>query len=151
MALGPEMIGSGGLARQIIAEFGGPRNVCAIGDPRARKKEVISRMYRHWETLIGSHTTIFSPSVDFGEGTIIFAGAIIGPGVDIGRHVIVGNNTVISHDSYVGSFVTFGPNVSVLGGAYIGDGCLIGAGAVVNIGATVPDGTLVKANTVWKK
>ena len=66
-----------------------------------------------------------------GEGTQVFAGALISADVRIGAHVILNIGCRVSHDSVVADFATLAPGVTLCGGATIGKGCELGAGAVV--------------------
>lgn len=135
------MIGDGGHAKQIRAEFG-DINVCAIGDNAARKREVEARPGLAWNVVHHYRRA-------FGEGTVAMEYALIGVDVTIGRHCILNHQCTVDHDAELADYVHVAPGARVLGGAKVGEGALIGANAVVLPGAVVPPWFTVRACSVF--
>lgn len=141
------MIGDGGHAKQIRAEFG-EINVVAIGDNAARKREVEARPGEKWTTL--SYLTGASPHpVPCGAGTVALTGCVVGADAKIGRHCILNHQCTVDHDAELADYVHVAPGARVLGGAKVGEGALIGANAVVLPGAVVPAWFTVRVCSVY--
>lgn len=141
------MIGDGGHAKQIRAEFG-EINVVAIGDNAARKREVEARPGEKWTVLsylAGRATT----PIPTGAGTVTLFGCVVGEDAKIGAHCILNHQCTVDHDAVLGDFVHVAPGARVLGGAKVGEGALIGANAVVLPGAIVPAWFTVRACSVF--
>jgi hypothetical protein len=156
------MIGNGGHAAQIKAEFSSNLNVVAIGDNVTRRRVVLAteagaRM-RHPEHLKwwarGLQATLLPPyraiPMDrIGAGTVVFAGACIGAESKIGKHCIINHNAVVEHHAIIEDFAHIAPGACVLGGARVSEGALIGANAVILPGCHVPPWAIVRACTVY--
>jgi carbonic anhydrase/acetyltransferase-like protein (isoleucine patch superfamily) len=138
------MIGDGGHAKQIRAEFG-DINVVAIGDNAARKREVEARPGEEWSP--GFLSIYCNRST--GWGTVAMAGCILGANARVGSHCILNHQCTVDHDAVLEDFVHVAPGARVLGGAKIGEGALIGANAVVLPGAEVPAWFTVRACSVF--
>jgi sugar O-acyltransferase (sialic acid O-acetyltransferase NeuD family) len=103
-----------------------------------------------------------SANVNIGEGTVVYAGAVIQPNTRIGKHVIINTMSSVDHDNILHDFVHISPKATLCGLVEIGEGSHIGAGAVIiakikigkwcTIGAgtvvikDVPDYTVVVGN-----
>ena len=145
------MVGSGGHAKQIIAEGCDPRStLIAIGSNADRKKEAEAHAgYKgRWQTFVSVGARLYRPA-HIGDGSQILGGAIVGVGARIGCHTIVNNGAIINHDVSIGDFVHVAPGAQVLGGAQVCEGCFIGANAVVLPNSTVPAWVVVRACSVW--
>lgn len=117
------------LARQKIAEFLKSRgNVC-------------------FATAIHP-SSVVSPSVKIGAGTVVMPGAIINSGVEIGEHVIVNTGASVDHDCRIGNFVHVAPHSTLCGNVSIGENAWIGAGAVIIQGVSVGENACVGAGAV---
>lgn len=77
------------------------------------------------------HTAFIASSVKVGEGTVVFAGAIIQPNTIVGRHVIINTSASIDHDNIIDDFAHISPKVTLCGHVEIGKGTHVGANAVV--------------------
>lgn len=160
------MIGHGGHAKQIKAEFGGDMLVVAIGDNRTRKRVVAeeeAKGIREWSTvgnLAATHlygltnaemrSSVFDeffPKV--GHGTVCLAGSFLGAGSVIGKHCIINHGAVVEHGAELGDYVHVAPGAKVLGDAIVGEGALIGANAIVLPGTHVPAWGVVRACSVY--
>lgn len=149
------MIGDGGHARQILAEFG-EINVIAIGDNRRRKHVAeVERPLDTWDIAlqpIWHHDSNFmrgGGKYTIGEGSQILRGAVLGVEVKIGRHCILNHQCTVDHDAELADYVHVAPGARVLGGAKVGEGALIGANAVVLPNAVVPPWAVVRACSVY--
>ena len=108
--------------------------VVAIGNTAARR-EVVQRLRQMHPQL--SFATLVHPRawlaqrVVLGEGSVVFAGALINVDVCIGAHASLNLACTISHDCVLEDFVNLGP------GAHLGGACTVGAGVDVGVGASV--------------
>lgn len=118
--------------------------VIAIGNNKIRRQ--ISEKFKqlHWETLIHPHSWVHK-SVEIGEGTVIFAGAVIQPDTSIGRHTIVNTSASIDHDCRIGNFCHIAPGCHICGGVRISDSTLVGVGTSVIPCVTVTADTVIGA------
>ena len=87
-------------------------------------------------------------SVQVGEGTVVFAHAVVQPDTTLGRHVIINTGATLDHDCVVGDFAHVAPGVHLAGGVRVGTECLIGIGASVSPGVTIGDRAMVGAGAV---
>ncbi len=123
--------------------------VCAVADPRERKRLVLSLSGREvrWTSLI--HPTARIGYGDtMGEGTIICAGASITVNGRIGRHVHLNYYSVCGHDVEVGDFSTLCPHVDISGHAVLGEGVFVGSQGIVLPGARVGNWAKIGAGAV---
>jgi sugar O-acyltransferase (sialic acid O-acetyltransferase NeuD family) len=132
--LGSDVLGvpvRGAAGPESVAALGVGYAVVAIGDNRARA-EVARRLDGRveWATLVHPASTIALP-VRLGEGTVVFAGAIVQPDAEIGRHVIVNTGASVDHDSIVGDFAHLAPGVRLAGNVRVGEGAFLGIASCV--------------------
>ena len=121
--------------------------VAAVGDNEARKR-LVERLHGvNWIRVVHPWSYVH-PSVRIGEGTVIFAGAVIQPDVSIGRHCIINTGSTIDHDSVLGDYVHLAPGVNLAGNVCLQDGVFLGIGSVVIIGRSVGRWTTVGAGGV---
>lgn len=91
------------------------------------------------------------PSVELGEGSVVFAGAIVQPATIIGAHSILNTSCSVDHDSRLGLAVHLAPGVRLCGGVSVGDFTLIGVGAVVIPGIRIGASATVGAGAAVVK
>jgi sugar O-acyltransferase (sialic acid O-acetyltransferase NeuD family) len=107
--------------------------IIAVGDPAARE-DIATRIRavcaNPFATLVHPRAWI-AERVTLGEGTQVFAGALVNADVRIGAHVILNIGCRVSHDSLIADFATLAPGATLCGGVTIGWGCELGAGAIV--------------------
>lgn len=106
--------------------------VCAVGDPRLRRKLVaqVETCGCEFATLI--HPTVSkSQYVSVGEGSIICAGTILTTNIKIGKHSILNLNCKVGHDSMLGEYTSCMPGVNIAGEVVVGDGSYFGLNACV--------------------
>jgi sugar O-acyltransferase (sialic acid O-acetyltransferase NeuD family) len=123
--------------------------IIGIGDNKIRKK--VSKIINHSFSKAIDKNTVVSKYSSIGNGTVVFAGAIIQPSCVIGQHCIINTNAGISHDCIIGDFVHIGPNVALCGGVSVGEGTLIGVGSNVIPGIKIGKWAVIGAGTVVTK
>jgi UDP-perosamine 4-acetyltransferase len=97
--------------------------------------------------IVSSRAFCF-PGAKLGDGTVVFAGAIVGPDAVIGSNTIINTAAVIEHDAQIGSHCHVAPGAVLCGGVVVGDSAFIGAGAVVLPNVAVGRGVTVGAGAV---
>lgn len=122
----------------------GERGVIAIGSNRARGAVAARLKGGRFATAVHPMAWV-APTARLGEGTVVFAGAIIQPDTVIGRHVIVNTGASIDHDCVIGDFVHIAPGARMAGGVTVGEGAFIGIGAVVIPGVRIGEWVTVGA------
>lgn len=127
----------------LAANYPDAEFILAIGDnsTRARLAETLALP---WATLIHP-SAVIAASHPIGEGTVIFAGAVVQPDTKIGRHVILNTSCSIDHDGVVGDFAHLAPGVHLSGNVTIGEGVLMGVGSCGKPGVTIAPGITVGA------
>jgi sugar O-acyltransferase (sialic acid O-acetyltransferase NeuD family) len=123
--------------------------IIGIGNNKIRQK--IAKLITHKFGIITHSSTLISPSVTIGEGTVVFHGAIIQNSTKLGKHVIINTNSSVDHDCEIDDFVHIAPNVAICGGVSIGKGTLIGAGSVILPNITIGHNVIVGAGSVVLK
>ncbi len=106
--------------------------VCALGDPREKKKICDRVLYKGYslENVIHEKCEI-SQSAVIGNGVIIRAGVIVSVDVVIGDNAAVMENTYIGHGSVIGNGVHISPNVSIGGNVKIKEESFVGSNACI--------------------
>lgn len=112
--------------------------VVAVGDNLLRKKIFTELIGLHWSPVVVSHPTAITASdVSIGEGTVVFAGAVINAAAVIGKNCIINTGAIVDHDCRIGDHTHIAPAVALAGCVGIGEGSFIGLGARV-----IPDITI---------
>lgn len=118
----------------------------AIGDNRRRA--TVARNLDHTEFVSAVHpAATIHESVVMGDGTVIFAGAIVQPDSRIGSHVIINTHSSIDHDCQIGDFAHVAPGAAIAGGVTIGEGTLVGVGAQAIPGVHVREWVIIGAGS----
>jgi sugar O-acyltransferase (sialic acid O-acetyltransferase NeuD family) len=122
--------------------------VLAIGSNRTRAL-VADRCAGRiaWTTVVHPQAHV-APEVALGEGTVVFAGAIVQPGTVIGRHVILNTACSVDHDSHVAEFAHIAPGARLAGDVSVDAGSLVGVGAAVLPGRSVGAWAMVGGGSV---
>jgi len=104
--------------------------IFGIGNNKLRKK--ISSIYPYlvWEIAIHPRAYVHE-SVLIGEGTVVFAGAVIQPDTIVGKHVIINTASSIDHDCHIKDFSHIAPKVGLAGHVKINEGCFLGIGCSI--------------------
>ncbi len=122
--------------------------VIAIGSNRVRW-QIAERMDGKVAWLVTAHpASVVSRSAKIGEGTVVFAGAIVQPDVVIGRHVIVNTSSSIDHDCTIGDYAHIAPGVHLAGDVSVEEGAFLGIGSVVLPGRRIGAWATVGAGAV---
>ena len=122
------------------------KGIVGIGDARIRQR-VVELLPIEWLTAIHPQSFIHQ-SVKLGEGSVVFAGAVIQSHAVVGQHVIVNTCASIDHDCVIGDFVGLGPGTHLSGAVQIEDRCLIGTGCSVIPRIHIHSDVTVGAGTV---
>jgi sugar O-acyltransferase (sialic acid O-acetyltransferase NeuD family) len=98
--------------------------------------------------VVASPDAVVNADAKFGDGTVVFDGAVVNSRTSTGRACIINTNSTVEHDCLLGDNVHVASGATVCGGVSIGRDCLIGAGATVVQGVRICDGCLVGAGSV---
>ncbi len=128
--------------------------VVAVGDPTGRS-QVVQRLLQiqpalHFATLIHPRAWVAQRAI-VGEGSVVFANALINADVTIGTHAIINLGCSISHDSVLGDFVSFGPGVHLGGACQIETHAELGVGVIVRPRSHIGKHSTVGAGSVVVK
>ncbi|HET9438641.1 MAG TPA: acetyltransferase [Longimicrobiales bacterium] len=112
--------------------------VVAFGDNRARARVAAELAQLGFQFPVLIHpAAVVARGVELGDGTVVFAGAVINPATNIGSHVIINTSATVDHDCRLGNAVHVGPGVHLAGGVLVGDRALLSVGAVVKPGVHI--------------
>jgi sugar O-acyltransferase (sialic acid O-acetyltransferase NeuD family) len=103
--------------------------IISIGNNSIRKK--ITGKYPLLFGQAFHPSSVISPRVKIGKGSVIMGNAVVNSGSVIGEHVILNTLSSIDHDCILEDFVHISPNACLSGGVTVGEGTHIGSGAVV--------------------
>jgi acetyltransferase EpsM len=119
----------------------------AVGNNYMRQK--ISRRVKvfNWESLIHPSAYVAN-DVEIGEGSVIFAGAVVQPGSKIGKHCIINTGACIDHDCVLEDFIHIAPNCALGGNVRIGEGTFIGIGSSIIHNITIGKWASIGAGSV---
>lgn len=122
---------------EMIERYGVVGVISALGDNLLRKSLVESLGDRViWRTAIHPRAYVHE-SVRPGEGTVVFAGAVIQPECRIGVHSIVNTGAIIDHDCRIGDYTHVAPGAHIAGGVDLEVGVFVGVGASIIQGLTI--------------
>jgi sugar O-acyltransferase (sialic acid O-acetyltransferase NeuD family) len=109
-----------------------PYVICAIGDPRVRKR-IVAQCGQHgipFATIIHP-SVITSEYVFVGEGTMIMPGTVITTNVCIGKHCLINSGCRIGHDTSIGDYSSCMPGTAIAGDVMLSEGCYLGIGSCI--------------------
>ena len=105
--------------------------VCALANTAVRERIIDSLPENaHVATLIDPNSIIHR-TAQIGEGSMIFAGAMVGIEAKVGKQCVVLYNAAVNHDVEVGDYTTVYPNATISGRCHVGKYCEIGTGASI--------------------
>lgn len=87
----------------------------------------------------------------FGEGTVVFPGAIVNRSVNVGSWSTLGHGAIIEHDSELGSNCFVGPGAIVCGGVSVEEDVVLGAGSILLPGIRIGRESIIGAGSVVTK
>ncbi|MBR9853721.1 MAG: acetyltransferase [Algicola sp.] len=103
--------------------------IIAVGN-NLQRAEIAKFLKSTFEKAIHP-SSIIAESATVGEGTVVFAGAIIQPNTKVGKHVIVNTAASIDHDNIIDDYAHISPKAALCGHVEVGEGSHVGVGAVV--------------------
>ncbi|MCQ2496140.1 MAG: acetyltransferase [Lachnospiraceae bacterium] len=117
-------------------------DVCfAIGIGNSSIREYVSNYDCNWYTAIHP-SSIISPSVRIGEGTVVMPNVVINANSVIGRHCIINTSSVVEHDNVIEDYA----HISV--GAKLGGTVKIGRSTWVGIGSMIRNNISICRNCI---
>jgi sugar O-acyltransferase (sialic acid O-acetyltransferase NeuD family) len=133
------------LIRRADIDYG----VVAVGNNAIRGGVVnwLKAQHLAFEVLVHPGAMI-ARGVSIGEGTVIFAAAVVNSDACIGSHNIINTASSIDHDCILGDGIHIAPGVRLCGGVSVGDHALLGVGSVVLPGVNIGAGATVAAGAV---
>lgn len=121
----------------VLASAVQPAEVAVIGVGSNKvRRDLARRLPLTWGVAIHP-SAIVHPTVEIGEGTVIFAGVILQPRTRIGSHVIVNTAASVDHDGLLENFAHVAPGARLAGHVTIREGALLGVGSAAIPGTTV--------------
>jgi UDP-perosamine 4-acetyltransferase len=118
--------------------------------PSAHRAEVFER----FKSLGYSFITLIHPAaivamdVEIGEGSVIFAGAVVQAGTRIAANTILNTRCSVDHDCVIGSHVHISPGATLSADIHAEAGCHIGVGSTCIQGIRIGENALVGAGSV---
>lgn len=102
-------------------------------------------------SYISTSAIVYSFVENFGEGNLVFPGAIIGPDCKLGLCNIIESGCALSHDVELANFNYISANAAFGGFSKISNNCFIGLNATVRDGISIADKTIIgSASNVLK-
>ena len=125
--------------------------VVAAGTPAARR-DIALRLQQaqpglRFATLVHPRAWL-AERVSVGQGSVVFAGALINVDVAIGAHGSINLGCTISHDCLLGDHVSLGPGVHLAGGVTVGQDTDVGTGSSIRPGISIGPGAVIGAGAV---
>ena len=121
--------------------------VCAIGDPRIKKKVVTRALELGYVPYTLIHPSVrIGYDVTIGAGTILCPGTIITTNISIGNHVIINQICSIGHDAVIEDYVTVNPLSAISGAVHLKEGVFIGTCAAVLQGLEIGEWSVIGAS-----
>lgn len=120
--------------------------VIAIGHNATRRK-LSQNVPMRWLSAV--HPTAWvHVTASLGEGTVVFAGAVVQPDCVVGSHAIINTAATLSHDCVLEDFSHVAPGSHLTGGVRVREGAFIGAGSTLLPSIEVGAWTTVGAGSV---
>jgi UDP-perosamine 4-acetyltransferase len=123
--------------------------VVAIGDNELRRRNYEAALAQGLVPINVVHPrAIIAPDVEIGDGTVVFAGAVINAASQIGANCIINTGAIIEHDCKIANHTHIAPGSKIAGGVSVGENALIGIGATVIPGIKIGASATVAAGAV---
>jgi sugar O-acyltransferase (sialic acid O-acetyltransferase NeuD family) len=145
-SMGIKIIGSSDEISEHINEY---EIFVGIGNNITRQK-----IHEMLETLGASIPVLIHPNavvgeqVDFGNGTVVMAGAVVNCCTRIGKGCIINTGSTIDHDNFIEDYVHISPGSHLAGTVKIGQGSWLGISSVVSNNVEVTKDCIVGAGSV---
>jgi len=123
--------------------------LCAIGEPRIKKKYAKRLMDRN-----AQFAALIHPTVNLGRNITISPGVIVGPYVVVSNevtlhdHVAVHVHSSVGHNTTVGAYTQMYPHAIIGGWVEIGEEVTIGSGANILPRSVLEDQCVIGANSL---
>ncbi len=131
---------------QGILGFGGMRS----GPARIAAVRRFAQRIGGWATAIHPKSAV-SGKAAIGEGSVVFAGAVLNSGAQVGAHAVVNTGAIIEHDVLLGAHAQVSPRAVLGGGVRVGAGVFIGIGAIIRDHLSIGDGAVIGMGAVVTK
>ena len=119
-----------------------------IGSNKVRKILFKKLLEYNFEIVSLIHSSsIISPSVKIGKGTVVMPNVVINANSIIGNAVILNSSCVIEHENIIEDFVHVSPKAAFAGNVIIKDSTHIGIGTSIIQGLSVGRNSVVGANS----
>lgn len=92
--------------------------------------------------------SLISPSVIYGPGATVMAGAVINSSATIGENVIVNTGVIVEHDCAIGDHVHLATGCRLAGNVTVGEGSHVGLGACIKQGINIGRRSVIGAGAV---
>lgn len=131
-----------GNSQQALVAHPDAHCIIAVGNSQARRSIAARLLQQHpglrFATLVHPRAWV-ATGASVGQGSVVFAGALINVDTALGAHNSVNLACTISHDCHLGDYVSLGPGVHMAGAVTLGEAVDVGTGACfrprVSVGA----------------
>lgn len=129
-----------------IAEHRDTQVMLGIGHPLLRRTIVqrVLDLGGRWATFVHPSSIVF-PSARLGDGTVVFAGAIVSSCASLAPYSYVNYQSVVSHDAVLGQYSCLMTHVVLAGSVKVGEGSFLGVGVSTRQNVGIGDWTIVGA------
>lgn len=138
----------------LIENWTGRQVTIAVGQPAIRQR-VVERYDApgrfEFPNFLHPTMSYHEPSVRFGRGNVVAAGALLTTEITIGDFNWINLGVTIGHDAKIGNSNVINPGANISGYVEIGDGVLVGTGAQILERIRVGDGATVAAGAAVTK
>ncbi len=147
----PELLGSQVMGVPVVGEDTAVPEaaelVLAVGDNGVRARLAARHAGRAFARLVHPRSFL-AEDASVGDGTVVFAHAVLQPGARVGRHAIVNTAAVVEHDCALADLVQVASGATLAGGVAAEEGAFVGAGATVLPGVRLGAWCVVGAGAV---
>ena len=106
--------------------------IVAIGNNKARLKISLEYESNGMKLATIIHPKAFiSETAVIGNGTVIFANAVVNPSVKIGKACIINTGVIIEHDCILENGVHISPNAAMGGAVFVGENTWVCVGSSI--------------------
>lgn len=137
-----------GSSQQVLATHPQAHCVIAVGNSQARRS-IAARLHQQhpglrFATLVHPRAWV-ATGASVGQGSVVFAGALINVDATLGAHTSINLACTISHDCHLGDYVSLGPGVHMAGAVTLGEAVDVGTGVSIRPRVTVGANTVIGA------
>jgi sugar O-acyltransferase (sialic acid O-acetyltransferase NeuD family) len=126
--------------------------IVAIGSCLARLEKTRELNSLHAPIISLVHPNAFvSPNSTLGQGSVVFAGAVINIEAKVGEASIINTSATVDHDCIIAPGVHICPGANLSGGVEVGETSWIGVGSCVRHGIKIGANVMVGAGAIIVK